>query len=95
LQIDLRVLRFDPERDAAPHWERYTVESEPMDRVLDLLHRVKWETDGALTFRRSCAHGVCGCGRDAHQRPQPAGVQDPRRPARPQDLRRAFCPGCP
>ena len=60
MQIDLRVLRFDPERDAAPHWERYTVESEPMDRVLDLLHRVKWETDGALTFRRSCAHGVCG-----------------------------------
>ena len=31
-----------------------------MDRVLDLLHRVKWEHDGRLTFRRSCAHGVCG-----------------------------------
>ena len=31
-----------------------------MDRVLDLLHRVKWEPDGSLTFRRSCAHGVCG-----------------------------------
>jgi succinate dehydrogenase / fumarate reductase iron-sulfur subunit len=31
-----------------------------MDRVLDLLHTVKWEEDGSLTFRRSCAHGVCG-----------------------------------
>ena len=31
-----------------------------MDRVLDLLHRVKYEQDGSLTFRRSCAHGVCG-----------------------------------
>jgi succinate dehydrogenase / fumarate reductase iron-sulfur subunit len=31
-----------------------------MDRVLDLLHRIKWESDGSLTFRRSCAHGVCG-----------------------------------
>ena len=30
------------------------------DRVLDLLHRVKYEQDGTLTFRRSCAHGVCG-----------------------------------
>ena len=60
MQIDLRVLRFDPERDDAPHWERYSVEAAPMDRVLDLLHRVKWETDGSLTFRRSCAHGVCG-----------------------------------
>ena len=31
-----------------------------MDRVLDLLHQVKWYQDGTLTFRRSCAHGVCG-----------------------------------
>ena len=29
-------------------------------RQLDLLHTVKWEQDGTLTFRRSCAHGVCG-----------------------------------
>ena len=31
-----------------------------MDRVLDLLHWVKWNVDGSLTFRRSCAHGICG-----------------------------------
>ena len=31
-----------------------------MDRVLDVLHKVKYEQDGTLTFRRSCAHGVCG-----------------------------------
>ena len=60
MQVDLRVLRYDPERDTKPHWERYSVHSEPMDRVLDLLHRIKWESDGTLTFRRSCAHGVCG-----------------------------------
>ena len=60
MQVDLRILRYDPERDSKPHWERYSVDSEPMDRVLDLLHRIKWESDGTLTFRRSCAHGVCG-----------------------------------
>jgi succinate dehydrogenase / fumarate reductase iron-sulfur subunit len=60
MQVELRVQRFDPERDEKPHWEKYVVQSEPMDRVLDLLHRVKWESDGSLTFRRSCAHGVCG-----------------------------------
>ena len=39
----------------------YTLDKvEPNDRVLELLHRVKWEQDGTLTFRRSCAHGVCG-----------------------------------
>jgi succinate dehydrogenase iron-sulfur subunit len=60
MQTELRILRYDPERDTRPHEESYRVESGPMDRVLDLLHRVKYEVDGTLTFRRSCGHGVCG-----------------------------------
>jgi succinate dehydrogenase / fumarate reductase, iron-sulfur subunit len=28
--------------------------------VLDALNQVKWYQDGTLTFRRSCAHGICG-----------------------------------
>jgi succinate dehydrogenase / fumarate reductase iron-sulfur subunit len=60
MQVDLRILRYDPERDEKPHWVGYQVDSEPMDRVLDLLHKVKYEQDGTLTFRRSCGHGVCG-----------------------------------
>jgi succinate dehydrogenase / fumarate reductase iron-sulfur subunit len=60
MQVDVGILRYDPERDQTPHWESYRVDSEPMDRVLDVLHKVKYEQDGTLTFRRSCAHGVCG-----------------------------------
>lgn len=60
MQAELRILRYDPERDEKAHWVTYLVESKPMDRVLDLLHRVKQEHDGTLTFRRSCAHGICG-----------------------------------
>ncbi len=60
MQVDLRILRYDPERDPSPHWVPYTVDAEPMDRVLDLLHKVKYEQDGTLTFRRSCGHGICG-----------------------------------
>jgi succinate dehydrogenase / fumarate reductase, iron-sulfur subunit len=60
MQVKLRVRRFNPELDDAAHWEDYTLEAEPSDRVLDLLHQVKWYQDGTLTFRRSCAHGVCG-----------------------------------
>ena len=60
MQVELRILRYDPERDQKPHWQTYRVSAGPMDRVLDLLHAVKWEQDGSLTFRRSCAHGVCG-----------------------------------
>ncbi|MDT4911203.1 MAG: succinate dehydrogenase / fumarate reductase, iron-sulfur subunit [Pseudonocardiales bacterium] len=58
--ITLRIRRFNPEVDAEPHWESYDVPALPTDRVLNLLHHVKWEIDGSLTFRRSCAHGVCG-----------------------------------
>ncbi len=60
MRVDLRILRYDPELDRAPHWEAYAVEAGPIDRVLDLLHKVKYEQDGSLTFRRSCGHGICG-----------------------------------
>jgi len=60
MRVQLRIRRFDPEADDEPHWEEYHVKAEPTDRVLDLLHEVKWFQDGTLTFRRSCAHGVCG-----------------------------------
>ena len=58
--ITLKIRRFNPEIDDEPHWEYYDVTAMPTDRVLNLLHQVKWEQDGSLTFRRSCAHGVCG-----------------------------------
>jgi succinate dehydrogenase / fumarate reductase iron-sulfur subunit len=59
-EVTLKVLRFNPDVDKQPHWESYDVRYEPMDRVLDALHQVKWFQDGSLTFRRSCGHGICG-----------------------------------
>lgn len=58
--ITLKILRFDAERDEKPHYERFDVQVEPTDRVLDALNYVKWYIDGTLTYRRSCAHGICG-----------------------------------
>jgi succinate dehydrogenase / fumarate reductase, iron-sulfur subunit len=60
MEITLRVFRYVPETDKRPHYETYKLEAEPTDQVLDLLNRVKWEQDGTLSYRRSCAHGVCG-----------------------------------
>jgi succinate dehydrogenase / fumarate reductase, iron-sulfur subunit len=60
MKIVLRVRRFLPGTDPAPHDRDYTVEVEPTDRVLDALLKVKSEQDGSLSFRSSCAHGVCG-----------------------------------
>ncbi len=59
-KLSLKIFRFNPEKDEKPHYETYTLDAEPNDRVLDLLEHVKGYIDGSLTFRRSCAHGVCG-----------------------------------
>ncbi len=65
LTVTLRILRTNPEGTAehAPgesYWEEFQVEAHATDRVLDALHKIKWDQDGSLAFRRSCAHGVCG-----------------------------------
>jgi succinate dehydrogenase / fumarate reductase, iron-sulfur subunit len=61
MKVTFRIRRFNPEKDKKPLWGEYTLDNvEPTDRVLELLHRIKWEQDGTLTLRRSCAHGVCG-----------------------------------
>ena len=60
MDVTVKILRYNPEVSEESHWESYQVTAEPTDRVLDALHKVKWDLDGSLTFRRSCAHGVCG-----------------------------------
>ncbi len=60
IPVTLRVRRFNPEVAADAQWVDYQILMDPKERVLDALHKVKWEIDGSLTFRRSCAHGVCG-----------------------------------
>lgn len=60
MRVELRIRRFNPERDPGPRWIRYEVEASPFDRVLDLLRRVREEYDGTLAFRSSCGHGMCG-----------------------------------
>ncbi len=60
MQVQFQVKRFNPEKDAKPYWREYKVEVEPTDRVLDGVNYIKWNLDGSLTYRRSCAHGICG-----------------------------------
>jgi len=59
--VTLRISRFNPETHGdEPYWEDFSVVAHGTDRVLDALHMIKWDQDGSLSFRRSCAHGVCG-----------------------------------
>ena len=61
MEVTLRIRRFNPEKDKKPYWGTYVLKDcAPTNRVLELLHRVKWEQDGTLALRRSCAQGICG-----------------------------------
>ena len=58
--VTLKIARFNPEDPDTAGFQSFRVPCLPSDRLLNLLHYVKWYLDGTLTFRRSCAHGVCG-----------------------------------
>ncbi|WP_405716011.1 MULTISPECIES: succinate dehydrogenase iron-sulfur subunit [unclassified Streptomyces] len=60
ITVTLRIRRFNPEVSDETQWQDFQIEIDPKERVLDALHKVKWDIDGTLTFRRSCAHGICG-----------------------------------
>src|SRR5258707_11071045 len=61
--ISLEVLRYSPERDAEPSFQRYDVPLRKDWVVLDALNYIKDKADGSLTFRWSCRMGICGsCG---------------------------------
>ncbi|MEW6649927.1 MAG: succinate dehydrogenase iron-sulfur subunit [Chloroflexota bacterium] len=60
MEIRVKVFRFNPEVGRKPRYDVFTVEAQPTDRVLDMLEWIRGDVDGTLSFRRSCAHGVCG-----------------------------------
>ena len=61
MQVTFRIQRYDPSKTPLPVMQEFIVKDvASTDTVLDILHRIKWEQDGSLTFRRSCAHGICG-----------------------------------
>ncbi len=60
MKITLKVYRFNPERDTDPHYDTFSIEAEPNDRILDCLNKIRWTQDSTLSFRMSCGHGICG-----------------------------------
>jgi succinate dehydrogenase iron-sulfur subunit len=60
IELTLKIKRYNPEVAPDPWWSEHTIQVDPLDRLLDALHEVKWHLDGTLALRRSCAHGICG-----------------------------------
>ncbi len=60
MELKLKIFRFDPHKDEKPYYQTFMVDAQPTDRLLDCLNRIRWEQDPTLSFRMSCAHGICG-----------------------------------
>ena len=61
MNLTVSILRYNPEKDNEPYYQDFNLTNVSEDwRLLDVLHEIKWKYDGTLTFRRSCAHGICG-----------------------------------
>ncbi len=62
-QVDLEILRYDPESGEAPAFRTYRVPCREDWVVLDAVNYVKDELDRTLSYRWSCHMAVCGsCG---------------------------------
>ena len=59
--LELSLYRFDPEKDQRPYMADYKIEysSSGNMMVIDAIRKAQ-EKDSTVTFRRSCAQGVCG-----------------------------------
>ena len=58
--IDVQIYRYNPDHDKAPYMQSLTLPEEFRKRmVLDALEYLR-ENDPTLSYRRSCAEGVCG-----------------------------------
>jgi fumarate reductase iron-sulfur subunit len=61
--VTLKILRYRPETDSAPHFQIYEVPCEDDWVVLDALNHIKDHLDATLSYRWSCHMAVCGsCG---------------------------------
>jgi len=60
MKCHFTIFRFNPDKDKAPHYQEFTVDADPTDKILDCLNKIRTEQDPTLGYRASCAHGICG-----------------------------------
>jgi succinate dehydrogenase / fumarate reductase iron-sulfur subunit len=60
MPFTLDIFRYDDKLDAQPHRDRIEVDMPTTVTVLDALENAKAETDGSISFRRSCRSAICG-----------------------------------
>jgi succinate dehydrogenase / fumarate reductase, iron-sulfur subunit len=54
------VYRYEPGKDAAPHYDRFVLHLPPHTPILTALLKIRGETDPSLSLRYSCRSAICG-----------------------------------
>jgi succinate dehydrogenase/fumarate reductase iron-sulfur protein len=57
--VKVECFRFNPERDASPHFETYEVPVDGETRVTDCLDYIREYLDPSLAFFVNCKRGTC------------------------------------
>ena len=69
--VEIEVLRYRPEQESKPVWQRFTVPYSDDMSVLQALQTIKDDLDGSLSFRWSCRMAICGsCGMMINGKPK-------------------------
>lgn len=58
--IKVKVLRYDPEKDEEPYYDKYNVEKTEKMKVLDALNYINQKYGANIAYRCSCRAGQCG-----------------------------------
>ena len=59
-EIEIEVLRYDPDKDEAPYFRTYRVPCQEEWVILDAVNYIKDNIDRTLSYRWSCHMAVCG-----------------------------------
>lgn len=60
MDIQVKIFRYNPEKETAGKLVEYTVRFEEGMSVLALLHQIHEQQDGSLAYRYSCRGAICG-----------------------------------
>ncbi len=60
VNLKVKILKYNPEKDKKPYWKKYETDIEEDATILDVLNDIHWNTDGTLSYRRSCRSSICG-----------------------------------
>ncbi|MBS4024494.1 MAG: (2Fe-2S)-binding protein [Clostridia bacterium] len=72
-EVSIEILRYDPQKDKEPNWQKYYIPVVKKNTVLGALQYIYENIDATLAFRYGCRFNRCGlCAVEINGRPRMA-----------------------